>query len=61
MVWVKPDLDKKKKEENECACCIKIEESIVVIICGEVDMDNLKKCLQTALDAKDNTNLESQE
>jgi uncharacterized protein YunC (DUF1805 family) len=48
----KIDLDKKK--ENECNCCIEIEDSIVVIICGEVDVDRLKETLNTVAEVKGN-------
>lgn len=40
------------KKERECNCCIEIDNSIVVIICGEVDIERLKNCLQTALEVK---------
>jgi hypothetical protein len=35
--------DKKKKECNNCV--IKIEDSIVVLVCGDVDIDKLKDSL----------------
>jgi len=39
-------------EERECNCRLEIKDSIVVIICGEVDVDGLRKSLQTALEVK---------
>jgi len=41
-------------EKKECNCRIEIEDSIVVIICGEIDVDRLKKSLKSALELKDN-------
>ena len=41
-----------KKKERECNCCIEIEDSICVIICGEIEVERLRSCLQTALDVK---------
>lgn len=43
-----------KKKEEECNCCIEIEDSIVVIICGEVDIDRLKDTLNTCVKVKAN-------
>jgi len=37
---------------EECNCCIEIEDSIVFIICGEVDINRLRGSLQTALEVK---------
>jgi len=34
-------------KEKEYNCRIEIEDSIVVIICGEIETDQLKKCLKT--------------
>ncbi|MCG9967112.1 hypothetical protein L9W92_03470 [Pelotomaculum terephthalicicum JT] len=42
------------EKEKECNCCIEIEDSIVLIICGEVDIDRLRESLQTALEVKGN-------
>lgn len=59
MVWVSgPDCNKK---ERECGCCLEIEDSIVVIICGEIEIERLKECLQTALEVKGNENAADQE
>ncbi|OPY64063.1 MAG: hypothetical protein A4E56_00117 [Pelotomaculum sp. PtaU1.Bin065] len=33
-------------------CRIEIKDSIVIIICGEVDVDKLRESLQIALEAK---------
>lgn len=43
--------------ERECNCCINIEDSIVVILCGEIEIERLRSCLQTAYEAKGNANL----
>lgn len=43
-------------KKRECNCCIEIEESIVVIICGEIEIDKLRDCLETALDVKGKKN-----
>lgn len=60
MEWDKDkDKDKEKEKEKECKCCIKIEESIVVIICDEIEIDKLKDCVKTILEVKGNTNLSS--
>ena len=50
-----------KEKEKECNCCIKIEESIVVIICGEIEIERLKNCLKTVSDLKDTKILGSEE
>ncbi|MGI6686644.1 MAG: hypothetical protein ACOX47_14450 [Bacillota bacterium] len=39
------DFDK-CKDDKKCECCIKIEDSIVIIICGDVDHNDLKKSLE---------------
>ncbi len=42
-------------EENEaCGCDIEIEESLVVIVCGEVDVNRVKSCLQAYEEVKGN-------
>ena len=43
--------------ERECNCCINIEDSIVVILCGEIEIERLRSCLQTAYQVKGNANL----
>ncbi|MDF9409977.1 MAG: hypothetical protein A4E52_00008 [Pelotomaculum sp. PtaB.Bin013] len=42
------------EEEKECGCRITIEDSIVIIICGEIEVERLRESLQTALEVKDN-------
>lgn len=49
-----------KEKEKECNCCIKIEDSIVVIICGEIEIDKLKNCLKTVAEVKGNKILASE-
>ncbi|MDF9406902.1 MAG: hypothetical protein A4E52_00635 [Pelotomaculum sp. PtaB.Bin013] len=45
----------KKEEECDCRNCrIEIKDSIVVIICGEVEVEKLKHCLGSLMEAKDN-------
>ena len=39
-------------KERECNCCIEVEDSIVVIICGEVEIEKFKKCIETIMDEK---------
>jgi hypothetical protein len=39
----------KEKEEN---CKIEIEESIVLILCGDIELEKLKGCLQSVSDQK---------
>jgi len=41
------------EEGKECNCRIEIEDSIVVIICGEIEVERLRESLQTALEVKD--------
>jgi hypothetical protein len=51
MEWQK---DPNKDREKRCNCCIEIEESIVVIICGEFDIDRLKDSLKAVVEVKGN-------
>lgn len=39
-------------KERECNCHIEVEDSIVLIICGEVEIERFKKCLETVMDEK---------
>lgn len=41
-----------KKKQEECNCSIEIKDSIVVIICGDIEIDKLKDCLKTMPDVK---------
>ncbi len=50
-----------KECERECNCSIEIEESLVVIICGEVDVDNVTNCIQAYEAVKSNKKPASQE
>lgn len=43
---IKMGWEEVKKNEKECNCCIEIEDSIVLIICGEIDIDRLKDTLK---------------
>ncbi|MCR6545691.1 hypothetical protein [Dehalobacterium formicoaceticum] len=43
----------RKKRDNDCNCTIKIEDSIVIILCGDIDEDNLKKSLAGAREARE--------
>jgi hypothetical protein len=58
-LFVKPDTN--NVQERECGCCIKIEDSFVLIICGEIDINNLKSALKTFVEVKGNATLEGQE
>ncbi len=51
----------KNECEKECNCRIEIEESLVVIICGEVDVDKVKNCLQAYEEVKGSKKPASQE
>lgn len=46
------ELEKVKKKE--CNCCIEIEDSIVIIICDEIEIDKLKNCVDTVVGEKGN-------
>ncbi|KAF1084953.1 hypothetical protein SPSYN_01089 [Sporotomaculum syntrophicum] len=37
-----------------CGCEIEIEESLVVVVCGEIDADKMKSCLQAYEEFKGN-------
>jgi hypothetical protein len=39
--------------ERECACCIKVERSIVIIICNADDVDRLCQNLKQFTELKD--------
>ncbi len=58
-LFVKPNGNTNK--ERECGCCIEIEDSFVLIICGEIDVDSLRNSLKTFVEIKANAKLESQE
>jgi hypothetical protein len=49
------------KKKEECDCCIEIKDSIVVIICGDIDHKKLKESLQTFVEIKGNTTVVNQE
>jgi hypothetical protein len=53
--------NKSDNNERECGCCIEIEDSFVLIICGEIDVDNLKNALKTFVEVKGNGKMEIQE
>jgi hypothetical protein len=44
---------------EECNCRIKIDNSIVIIICGDIDVDRLRDSLKTLVDLKGNAKLVS--
>ena len=37
---------------KECSCCIEVEESLVLIFCGEIDVDNLREALNAYAQTK---------
>ncbi|MGI5876232.1 MAG: hypothetical protein ACOX6X_05375 [Dethiobacteria bacterium] len=39
-----------KGRDRECGCRIKVEDSIVVIICGDFEIDRLKDTIGAALE-----------
>ena len=51
----------KEKKESECNCRIKIEDSIVLIVCGEVDIKQLKENLKTIIEVKENITIGDQD
>ncbi|MBP7331044.1 MAG: hypothetical protein BWY65_00393 [Firmicutes bacterium ADurb.Bin373] len=61
MGWMDESECNDKKKKRECNCCLEIKDSIVVIICGEIDIDRLRDCLQTASEVKGNANFAVQE
>ncbi len=51
----------KKECERECNCNIEIEESLVVIVCGEIDINRLKNYFQAYEEVKGKKNPVDQE
>ncbi len=49
-----------KPNQNDCNCCIKVDNSFVLIICGELDPVQLKDSLKTFLEIKDNSDVVAQ-
>ncbi len=47
--------------EEECNCCIKVDNSLVLIICGELDRNQLENSLKTFLEVKDGANVITQD
>lgn len=52
--------DWKHKEDEECGCCIEIEDSLVIIVCGEIDRKKLHDCLKTFVDIKGGNSVRSE-
>lgn len=51
MAWDKDwDRNKDKDNDKECNCCLEINKSLVVIICGEIDIDRFKDTLTAVID-----------
>lgn len=46
--------DRDRRDREECNCCIEIDDSLVLIICGEVDVDRLNDSLRAFINVKDN-------
>ena len=47
-------MDWDKDSRKECDCCIKIDNSIVIIICGDIgDFDKFKEYIKIAADEKE--------
>lgn len=38
--------------DDDCACRIDIDDSIVVIICGDIDINTLRNSLKAMMDMK---------
>ena len=50
-MFVKPGSGSNARE-RECGCCIEVEDSLVLILCGEIDVDNLREALNAYVKAK---------
>ncbi len=57
-MFVKPGSGSK---ERECSCCIEVEESLVLIFCGEIDVDNLREALNAFVQAKNSAKADAVE
>jgi hypothetical protein len=44
----------KNRRDDDVACRIKIEDSFVVIVCGEMDQDKLRDSYKTYIEIKEN-------
>ena len=44
--------DKDRYRERECECSLEIRDSIVVILCGDVEFDRIRDTITSAADAK---------
>lgn len=44
------------EKERECNCCIEIEESICVILCGDIEVERFRNTLEAAIDVKGKKN-----
>ncbi len=42
------------KRDQECNCCIEVRESLVIIICRDMDESDLRNSYQTFIDLKGN-------
>lgn len=38
-----------KENERECSCCIKVEDNIVIQLCGDLEFGILRNYIQSAL------------
>jgi hypothetical protein len=43
-----------KDRDRECNCRIRVEDSLVVIVCGEMDAAQLRENYKTYIEIKDN-------
>ncbi|MGI5876233.1 MAG: hypothetical protein ACOX6X_05380 [Dethiobacteria bacterium] len=41
-----------KGRDRECGCCLTVEDSIVILLCGDLEFDRIKGCIHTAIEAK---------
>jgi len=44
--------DKDRYRERECECRLEIQDSIVIILCGDVGFDRITDTISSAVDAK---------
>ena len=44
--------DDRRRRDNDCDCCLNIENSIVIIICGDIDEDRLRRSVAGVREAR---------
>ncbi len=51
-----PNGPHKPNNEEECNCCIKVDNSLVLIICGELDQNHFKDTLKSYFEVQEAAN-----